>query len=334
MKKKIIAGIIILFFMLALLAGSLFAWYDLSLNKKSGSHELVKFSISEGEKTTQIGKRLKDQGIISDYLVFIAYIKLEHLTLKAGDYEFSKSNPMKDIVDKIAKGDVKTHRITVKEGWSLEGIAKYLEEEKKLFKTGEFNKALGYEYNYSFLRGKNGKENLEGFLFPDTYELNAKSTAYDLIDMMLKNMESRLTSEVKEGFTKQGLSVKEGVILASVVELEGQKEEDRKLIAGILLERLKSGMRLEADATVRYVINDWNKKLTIDDLSIDSPYNTRLNEGLPPGAICNPGEVSLKAVANPTESDYLYYLSEKNGTMHYASTSEEHNVNVGQYLNY
>jgi len=316
MKKKIIAGIIILFFMLALLAGSLFAWYDLSLNKKSGSHELVKFSISEGEKTTQIGKRLKDQGIISDYLVFIAYIKLEHLTLKAGDYEFSKSNPMKDIVDKIAKGDVKTHRITVKEGWSLEGIAKYLEEEKKLFKTGEFNKALGYEYNYSFLRGKNGKENLEGFLFPDTYELNAKSTAYDLIDMMLKNMESRLTSEVKEGFTKQGLSVKEGVILASVVELEGQKEEDRKLIAGILLERLKSGMRLEAD------------------LSIDSPYNTRLNEGLPPGAICNPGEVSLKAVANPTESDYLYYLSEKNGTMHYASTSEEHNVNVGQYLNY
>lgn len=332
MIKKYLIGITILFILFGGLGG-LYAWYDVTLNARQKSQGMVQFSVTDGAGGFVIAKGLEKEGIIKNAWVFFTYVRLNDLTLQAGDYEFSRSASTKEIAQTIAEGKILTRRITVKEGWTISQIESYFYE-KKIFTKDEFEKALGEKYGYLFLAGGTGRDSLEGYLFPDTYNIRTEATAAEVVDMMLKNMDKHLAPEILDGFRKQGLTSSQGVIMASIVELEGQKKEDREMVAGILLKRLKSDMRLEADATVRYVISNWNKKLTVDDLNVDSPYNTRLNMGLPPGAICNPGLDSMAAVARPKTSDYLYYLSEKNGTMHYARTLDEHNANIAKYLNY
>jgi UPF0755 protein len=325
--------IIIIFLLIASFIGFFVAWYDFNLNQVRKNYGKVEISIREGEGRLGIAEDLKKNEIIGNKIIFLIYVSSNQLNLKAGEYEFSKSESIKSIADKLHKGEIKTHRVTIQEGWAISAIKDYLEK-RGIFERQDIDQALNKIYSFSFLDRKTGEKNLEGFLFPDTYQLRTRAKPEELIEMMLKNMEKNLTDDIKNGFLNQGLSVKEGVVLASIVETEGQKEVDRKMIAGILLNRLNSDMRLDADATVRYIIGNWNKKITLDDLRIDSPYNTRLHKGLPPGAICNPGAESLKAVAFPTSSDYWYYLSEKNGTIHYSKTLSEHNQKIGIYLNY
>jgi len=325
--------ILVIFLILVSFIGFFIAWYTFSLNYERKTYGKVKFSVKEGDGKLLIADNLKNNNLISNKWVFLTYVISNQLSLKAGEYEFSKSEPIKSIANKMYRGEVKNHRVTIREGWAISAIRDYLVK-REIFQRKDIDLALNKIYNFSFLEGKTGESNLEGFLFPDTYELKVEAKPEELFEMMLTNMEKRLTLDIVKGFSNQGLTLKEGVILASIVETEGQTEGDRKMIAGILLNRLNSDMRLDADATVRYIISNWNKKLTMDDLKIDSPYNTRLHKGLPPGAICNPGEESLRAVAFPTKSGYWYYLSELDGTIHYSKTLDEHIQKINIYLNY
>jgi UPF0755 protein len=180
----------------------------------------------------------------------------------------------------------------------------------------------------------------EGYLFPDTYLIPEQATAGGIIEILVNNYYRRFDDSLKAKAKKNGLSEKEVLILASLVEKEGRNDADRQKVASIILKRYRKDWPLQIDATIQYALgyqaNEktwWKKVLTADDLSIDSPYNTYKNTGLPPGPICNPGLSSITAVANANvNTPYWYYLSDKNGKMHYSKTLEEHNANIKSYL--
>jgi UPF0755 protein len=177
----------------------------------------------------------------------------------------------------------------------------------------------------------------EGKYFPDTY-LVPKQITLEAVRQLLRRTFDEKTAPLGLNNSASGLTAEEVIILASLVERETKTDADRALVAGVLSNRLKIGMKLDVDATVQYVIGFtkadgwWKKNLTSEDLQIKSPYNTYLYAGLPPSPICNPGLAALKAVLDPTETDYFYYLSDKTGAMHYAVTFSEHKANIAKFL--
>ena len=179
----------------------------------------------------------------------------------------------------------------------------------------------------------------EGYMFPDTYLIPRDATASAIAQMFLDNFNAKVTPQMKADALKTGLTFNQTITLASIVEREGRTNADRPMIAGILLNRLKLSMPLQVDATLQYAIGYqpfekswWKSEISADDKNVDSPYNTYTNTGLPPGPISNPGLDSIKAAIYPTASDYLYYLHDKAGDVHYAKTIEEHDANIQKYL--
>ncbi|KKQ93381.1 MAG: Aminodeoxychorismate lyase [candidate division CPR2 bacterium GW2011_GWC2_39_10] len=331
MKRKLFF-IVILFLGVILFFTSLAGtYYTAGINVKNNEYEKMTFIVHEGQSSKQIAKSLKDKGVIKSYWTFLAHLKLSGSKIRGGDYELDKGLSVKDLVVKFSVGEVKVTKVVVPEGWTVEEIIGYLDNEN-IFKKEDARAAIDKNYNYDFLIGK-GIKSFEGYLFPDTYVIDKKASPEDLINMMLKNTESKLSIKgLKDGFGRQGLSVGQAVILASIVEKEGNGNTDRPIIAGILLNRLEYGMRLDADATVRYLTGDWTGEITQKELDEDNPYNTRKNVGLPPTPICNPGLESLNSIAYPEKTDYLYYLHGKDGKARYAKTIEEHNRNIELYL--
>ena len=182
-------------------------------------------------------------------------------------------------------------------------------------------------------------EGLQGYMFPDTYLIPRFATASAVANIFYRNFEKKFDRSLRNEAEKKGLDVRKVVILASIVEREAKYKKDKPIVAGILLRRLKKDWPLQADATVQYALGYqpkerswWKESLTKEDLKIDSPYNTYKKVGLPPTPICNPGLLSIKAVIYPEKTDYWYYLSDKEGKMHYAETFEEHNQNIQEYL--
>jgi len=201
---------------------------------------------------------------------------------------------------------------------------------KGVASVDEFTEALKtFAPDYEFFKSKPATNSIEGFLFPDTYRL-IKGEPTEAIRMMLDNFGVKYKDEIKPNLGDKNLY--EVMIVASLIEKEAKTQTDREQIAAVLYNRLAEGMRLDVDATVRYAINDWKRALTKEDLSIDSPYNTRRYGGLPPTPICNPGLATIKAALNPPQSDYYYYLTDYQGVTHYAKTLAEHNANKLKYL--
>jgi len=224
------------------------------------------------------------------------------------------------ILEKLAHGTLDIW-LTIIEGWRNEEIATLLEK----------------EFNFSSQDFLNVSQS--GYMFPDTYAFPKEASAAAVAKIMLSNFQQKFDENLREAIKKEDLVEEEAIVLASIVEREARYDVDRPMVAGILLNRLRQGMPLQADATVQYALGYqsdsrtwWKKGLARDDLKIDSPYNTYLNIGLPPSPICNPGLATIKAVAYPEKTDYLYYLSDKEGRMHYAKTLDEHNENIRKYL--
>ncbi len=200
-----------------------------------------------------------------------------------------------------------------------------------MVKKEEFLAALKREnWNYDFLEGL---ESLEGFLFPDTYYISYNVSSNEIIKKMLDNFDKKLTSDLRAEIKKQGKSVKEIVTLASIVEKEVYKEEDKKIVAGIFLKRVVLGMPLDADSTINYITGKNSPMPTSGDLAAESLYNTYLNKGLPPGPISNPSLSSIKAAIYPEDSPYLYYLNRQDTKETiFSKTFEEHLENKNKYL--
>jgi len=232
--------------------------------------------------------------------------------LKSGIYEFSGRTPLKKVVEKLVKGEVKLVKVTIPEGTDIMEIGEILEKKGIIKNEDEF---------VSYAKEKK----LEGFLFPDTYLFPLNSSVESVSHYMWKRF-----NEVWKELTGEEINsanyekVKKIATIASIVEKEAIYPEEKRIIAGIIYKRLKKGLPIQSCATVEYALGYHKSRLTEKDLKIRSPYNTYLYKGLPPTPICNPGKISLKATLNPEKTDYLYFLSMGNGKNHFSKTYKEH----------
>jgi UPF0755 protein len=231
----------------------------------------------------------------------------------------------------ISRGIVVNKAFLVKEGETLKQLE--VSANEQWLRGGDLPAALAEPYSNQFLSGRPAGASLEGYLFPDTYQIAPSTTPQQLVQAMLDNFGRKVSPELVGGFQKQGLTLHQGLTLASIVESEVAHEADRPLVAQVFLKRLRQGMKLESDVTANYGATQLGITSFSDIKSINSPYNTYLHTGLPPGPICNPGLSAMSAVANPAATDYLYFVADKAGNTYFAKTYTEHQANVAKYLN-
>jgi len=269
------------------------------------------FVVPQGQSARIIGKRLQTEGLIKNQLVFNLLVDQQSLSnqLQAGDFRLSPSMDLTTIIDSLTHGSL-DYWITFPEGLRVEEYAERLAAKSDLDSQAFILAAKPFE----------------GQLFPDTYLIPQTASAQDIIALLTETFTQKSPTQDKNL-----------IILASLIEREAKHDQDRPLVSSVLHNRLKVGMALQVDATVQYLVgnpnNWWKKDLTKQDLTVNSPYNTYLHLGLPPQPIANPGLAALQAAVNPASTDYLYYVSDSSGYNHYASSLEEHNQNIGKYLN-
>jgi UPF0755 protein len=305
--------------------------------------DTVSLDVTPGEGAGDIGQRLDEAGVIESgrlFRILVALMGVED-EMVAGRYEFDRGMPTLQVIGRLRQGITMPLTVTVPEGLRSEEVA-LLMERQGIVKAEDFQRALASEaYDFDFLSERPPGAGLEGYLFPATYGFSRGVTAEEVVRRMLAAFDAQVTPELRQAIQASGLTLHEGVTLASIVEREAVLPEERPIIASVFLNRLRLGMPLEADPTVQYALaNDpasvdrfgfWKQGLTTEDLQVDSPYNTYVNGGLPPGPIANPGLASLQAVAYPAQTDYLYFVARNDGSHVFAETLEEHLRNVEQY---
>src|SRR5687768_12550463 len=286
--------------------------------------------IPQGSSPGSIGNRLVEAGVVRDTRTFqvALWISGRSRSLRAGEYRFDTPLHALDVIDKIARGDVYRRLLTFREGLTIAEMAQVFEE-RGFGKAEEFNKAASNAALIADLDPAAG--DLEGYLFPETYALPRGTSAAAVVAQMVDGFKNVMTPELRAAATSAGLTVRQLVTLASLVEKETGTPEERPLVAAVYANRMKIGMGMQADPTVIYALQKVGKytgNLRRDDLQFDSPYNTYRYPGLPPGPIAAPGKASLEAAAKPAEVDYLYFVSKNDGSHVFASSLEEHNRNV------
>ena len=307
-----------LFLALVLAIGAL--WFYINFQPPSSTQNFGYFVIAKGSSATQVGTKLESAKLIKSALAFKIYIQFTGQSgkLQPGEFRLSPSFSLFQTVDTLFKGPVELW-VTIPEGFRREEVA------------AKFASGLDKDSTFvsDFLLASKGKE---GYLFPDTYlfPLDASASA------IVKKMNDTFTAKTY-GLTPTGssLSFSDSVILASILERETKTDAERPIVAGILINRLNLGMPLQVDASVQYAVGTskkWWPDLSLVDLKINSPYNTYKFTGLTPTPIANPGLSSLKAAFNPATTDYLYYIHDSTGQIHYARTLAEHNANVAKYI--
>ncbi len=327
-QKKIIISSIILGGLAIVLLGT-YLWMFAPANYRG---EQYLFTVENGQSITRVISSLQDQGFIRSVsggrLVFwVSGVKV----IQSGTYNISSRMDVWQIASIFSSGSSAVSNIVIPEGYTIQQIADLLEK-KGVADSSEFtNTTKNWTSQDVFLQSRIKKDSLEGYLFPDTYRINKGTPTKDIVSMMLNNFQRRI-APLQTQIDKSGHTLNQILILASLVEDEARTETNRKLVAQVLLNRIAKGMRLDVDATVRYITGNWNNPITKADLNSNSPYNTRKFSGLPPTAICNPGLMSIQAVLFPASTDALYYLTDKDGVMHYAKTLDEHNQNKAKYL--
>lgn len=294
----------------------------------------VQFLIREGETANAIATRLYDMGLIRDRETFRAYLIYSgrDTRIRAGTYTLSAAMNALEIAGKLQDPLSQEVTFNILPGWRAEEIAASLATSGLNVDAESFLKVVR--------RGKEGEEALnsyEGFLFPGTYRFLRDVTAEEMVQAFYHEFERTVTDDLRSAYSQRGLSLVEAVTLASIVQREAVLTEEQPLIASVFYNRLQQNMKLDSDPTVQYALgygetwgNWWKVPLTLDDLSIDSPYNTYLYPGLPPGPICNPGLSALQAVAYPAETPYFYFRAacDGSGRHQFARTFEEHLQNA------
>jgi len=339
-KVKIFLVVLIIFFTIQ----------GLFLPKNFQEIEHNIFFIEKGQSVFEISQELKEAKLIRSSFLFNFYVFTtgNRANLKAGQYSFSQSMSTFEIIQKIIKGKTIREVITIPEGWNLRDIAWFFEN-KGLFQAEEILEITGFpatDYSsvnsspnlvdfqkYDFLQDKPQNISLEGYIFPDTYELEKNFSVKDFIKKTLDNFDKKMNNDLREEIEKQNRTIFEIITMASLIEREARETEDKEIVSGILWKRLESGMPLQVDATILYFTGKTTTHILKEDLETSSFYNTYKNRGLPLGPICNPGMESILASINPQSSDYWYYLSTPQGEIIFSKTLEEHNIAKAKYLN-
>jgi UPF0755 protein len=301
-----------------------------------GNGQPVKLTVTRSSSTSSIGQMLFEKGLIRSAWFFNLYTRLRGVDdqLKAGTYTFSTAQSLPEIVNELVKGSDDGRVITIPEGFTLKQIAQLLEKEGLVSREDFLAAAAEDDFNYPFVKKlPPGPNRLEGYLFPDTYRVSSSTTARSIIDLMLRRFDQKMKEmDYYRKVEAAGLTLHEAVIIASMVEREARVDRERPVIAGVIFNRLQRDMPLQIDATVQYALGSQRAKLYYRDLEINSPYNTYLIKGLPPGPIACPGESSLLAAVEPVKTSYLYYVARPDGTHAFARTLDEHNANKRKYI--
>jgi UPF0755 protein len=329
--RAVAVGVMV--FILIALVGSVYAarrWYNESLQPVSTSSEVKKITITKGASLQEIAKLLESEQVIRSAKVFEAYVRTKDLSseLKAGVFELSPSWSLSEIVDVLVSGEEASDLFTIGPGLRLDQIQKRLQ--KAGFSDSDIAAALDpKQYDgHPALVGKPLEASLEGYIYPESFKITAASTANEIVRQSLDQLADKLTPDIIKAFAEQGLTTHEALIIASIIEKEVSGYEDRQKVAQVMLKRLREGMALGADATYLYAAAVYGGDPFPNN---PSPYNTRLYTGLPPGPISNVGLTSLEAVANPSATDYLYYVTGDDGTNHFTETAAEHEAAVRRY---
>lgn len=336
-KKKAILIASVFIGLIAISALIFGLWVKNTLySPNSGSSEKKQFVVESGQSLDEISSNLQKEGIIKSRFVFALYLKYKGKagSIQAGDYQIAGNLNIVDVCGILTYGNITSGRITIPEGWTISQIGAYLEK-NNIVKKVAFTEAAKYsaqkDGKYAFLAGFTEGESLEGFLYPDTYEVAKDVTADDIVAKMLGNFDKKFTTSMRDKVKTSGLNTYEVITLASIVEREVSKAEDRKLVASVFLNRLNADMPLESCATIQYVLGVSKMQFTYEETRTPSPYNTYINPGLPKGPIGNPSIDSIEAVLYPEKSNYYYFLSSK-GTTYFSKTLDEHNAKKAQYL--
>ncbi|MST99859.1 endolytic transglycosylase MltG [Tissierella pigra] len=300
-----------------------------AMNPDDPSDVLVVIPSSSSVNT--ISNILYENKLIKNPIIFKIKVKTSNTasTLKAGEYNLSTDMDLDTIISKLVKGgkDRNTVRFTIPEGYELEQMAEKLAKEGIIDKDRFIQLSSdkkNFEEEFSFLKQLEKGQSLEGFLFPSTYEIFTGTKEEEIIGKMLHEFEKIYEKDLESKLTELNMTLNEAVTLASIVEREGKVDEERPLMSAVFLNRIEKGMMLQSCATVQYVLGERKEVLSNADTRIDSPYNTYINEGLPPGPIASPGEESLVAAVNPADVDYLFFVLTGNGTHTFTKTYEEH----------
>lgn len=302
----------------------------------SGSVTDKKVVIPIGASSKQIGEIMYKQGLIRNGLVFRLYLKSQGLDgkLQAGEYVLNTGMSTQAIVKRLVKGESAEFSFTIPEGFTTRQIADRLEQAGLVDKAKFMDLAAHGDFNYDFVKGlPEGAARLEGYLYPDTYKIASHTTEKQIIEMMLDRFAKEITPGFKQKAAEQGLNLHQAVILASIVEREAQKDEERPKVAAVFLNRMKKGWKMESCATIQYALGVNKPRLLAKDLKIQSPYNTYIHAGLPTGPIASPGKPSLEAVVNPAPVDYMFFVVYEDGKHVFSRTLEEHNRARAAYLN-
>ncbi len=341
-SKKVIIKVCIFTggFLFLSVVGLIF-WYNTQLSPAgSDLGQLKKVVISAGSDSSDIGQELEKQSIIRSALVFDIYTRItsKNSLLQAGTYRLSPAQSMQQIVDHLVRGNVDQFSITFYPGSTLTDTSnKSLLKKQDVttvlqnagYSASEIASALNISNIGQLFDGKPSNSNLEGYVYGETYRFNTGATVEDILQTVFDEFYDVIKSEdLVNKFAAHGLNLYEGITLASIVQSESSNPDDQRQIAQVFYSRLAQGMVLGSDVTYQYAAAKAGLKASP---SLNSPYNTRINAGLPPGPISNPGLSALKAVADPAPGDYLYFLSDSAGKIYFANTDAEHQSNIVNY---
>lgn len=334
-KRRKWPWILLIIFIILIVTGVAFGFFvNKALVAPAGnSNEAKIFTIEPGSGNAKIAMNLKEQGLIKYPWLFLGFIQYKNINnkMQTGKYELKDTMTISEIADILSQGKVAENQVTFPEGFTIDQMAKRLEEQN-IVKAADFKKAAKVYYPYRFLDDRPKKNNLEGFLFPDTYNFTLDATADNVVEKMLLNFDEKLTDKMRDDIKKTNMNIYEVVTMASIIEKEVISPEDQKMVAGIFYKRWNSDMPLQSCATLQYILKTNKKVFSVADTQVESPYNTYLNKGLPPGPICNPGISAIEAAIYPTKTDYLFFLSDKDGKTIFAKTYEEQLANQEKYL--
>ncbi len=305
----------------------------------------VMFTIAPGELPADVAAHLQDQGLIKDADLFVKWVKYLHVgsKIQAGDFVLRRNMTSDEIIQALQHGRAKTITFTIRPGWRAEEVAEYLATTSlSNYSKDQFLQAIkDGKLDYSFLkdRPKGASASLEGYLFPETYNVPYDTSVEGLLILVLGTFDQRVTDSMRKQAAAAKMTLYEVITLASIVEREAAVPSERPLIASVYLNRLKKKQLLQADPTVQYALGYqtatkqwWKSPISLDEYQdVKSPYNTYLNGGLPPGPICSPALDSIRAVLEPAQTDYMFFLGKGDGSHVFSKTYEEHQQNMQKY---
>lgn len=309
-------------------------WVDHELHQPANpGNSKVRFVVPPGATFHEVADTLHRVGLIDSVTVFDLYARYKHLdrNVQAGAYDLSRNLNMIDILTALQTAIPDEVFVTIPEGFTLKKAAAALDKGGVIKGSDYLALAMQGQFTYDFLKDLPPGATLEGFLFPDTYLIPRNGTAKDLIKLQLDTFKKQWDDTRQAEAVQRKLNALQIVTIASMIEREARFQEDRPLVASVIYNRLAAGWALQIDATVLYAKGVWQSSVTKEDRMIQSPYNTYLHTGLPPGPIANPGIKAIDAALQPANTGYFFYLSDPQGHNHYAKTNEEFARLLKQY---